>query len=392
MNKMTVLGLGMLLAISACDNDGNKSTMQNSATADSNTRVVVYAITENDELIGFFADAPGQLLSRAPVTGLLVDNAESPPFAVSLDFRPASGELYLLTSDNRLYVVGLNNGNARFIGRPLAELGQGIVDIRAMDFSPEEDAIRILNADTAESYRISPSNASLLAQDGGLHFAPGDPNSGQPVFPIGLGYSGVPGSAQSTAYVLDEFNDVVARLGTINDAGASARGGQLTTIGNWDFSSAPVSMAVMSQTPTGYSITSSANSDEHSDLSEIDLATGLSTSRGRIGSEAGRFVIAALAVVPGSGEGSGTAGEPDAPAGDGDSGTQPAPDDPADAEPDNPDGGDDPNADDDPGEGEDPGGDGGELTQQCVDQGLALGFPEGEVRLFCETVFGPVDG
>ena len=52
------------------------------------------------QLVVFDTDAPGELLLQRLIVGLAFGEAPA-----ALDSRPASGELWLLTSTNRLYVL-----------------------------------------------------------------------------------------------------------------------------------------------------------------------------------------------------------------------------------------------------------------------------------------------
>ncbi len=359
--------LSLLLIVGGChsDDDGDSRS--------EDSRTVMFAVSESDELVGFFADAPGQFLSRVPLSGIVVDDAANPPFALSMDFSHANLELFLLYSDHRLYSVDLLEGEASLIGQALGELGDASIDIRSMDFDPVSHEIRLVDAQTGENYRISSSDATLIAQDTTLAYATGDSNEGSTIFAHGLSYQGPGPNGERTAYVMDQFADVLARLGSADDRGQSARLGQLTTIGEWSVAFEDGDLSVETERPIGYTVAGSTHVSEQTDLHRIDLSNAASVNLGRIGNESGRYVVLAFSVLPTMGmvTPSPSPGPTASP------GPSPTPG---------------PSASPSPSPSADPGGERGPLTQECIDRGTGAGFPEEQVVLFCETVFGTVEG
>ena len=70
---------------------------------------LVYALTGNNNLISFDSDAPAIVRSLVPVSGLAAGQVLS-----GMDFRPATGELYVLgynstTGEANLYPFGHGN-------------------------------------------------------------------------------------------------------------------------------------------------------------------------------------------------------------------------------------------------------------------------------------------
>lgn len=335
--------------------------------------------TESDELIGVFADTPGQFLSQVAINNLMIDDPGNPPYAIGLDIHPSTGDIYLLQSDLRLYTVDSLSGDATLLGQALASLGLTSPDIRAMDFDSVTEEIRLLDGTTGDSYRISATDASLIGQDTALQFATGDANEGRTVFAIGLSYDGPQEGGTRTAFVLDEFNDVLARLGDEGDSGDSANAGSLSTIGPWDFTQASFGLSATVNGEESYTISQSDTDSDQTVLRKVDLGSGTSTAMGQIGNVSTRYVALALAVVPVNDDGGSTSPSPSPTASPGASPTAtPGATATPTATP-----GASPTAT--PGDG----GDGG-LVQTCIDQGTDAGFPEAEVVLFCETVFGNV--
>ena len=69
------------------------------------TTVKVYALTADSRLASFDPSAPAALAASVPISGL--GSGES---VLGIDFRPANGKLYALTSTARVLTVELNTG------------------------------------------------------------------------------------------------------------------------------------------------------------------------------------------------------------------------------------------------------------------------------------------
>src|SRR5574343_669115 len=72
--------------------------------------VEVVALTSANTLVTFNASMPSKIDATVMVTQL----AEGEKL-LSIDFRPATGELYGLGSSSRIYVINRDNGKARAI-------------------------------------------------------------------------------------------------------------------------------------------------------------------------------------------------------------------------------------------------------------------------------------
>ena len=72
---------------------------------------IIYGVTASDRLVRFAASEPGRLLSSVPLRGLLVGED-----LTGIDFRPASGELFGLTSMNRMLRIDPATGQTFQLG------------------------------------------------------------------------------------------------------------------------------------------------------------------------------------------------------------------------------------------------------------------------------------
>src|SRR5215218_7344467 len=124
-------------------------------------------LTGTADLALFDTANPAGLTSR-PITGLET-NAET---AIALDFRPATGQLFLVTVPTgtaanallRSYTVDPSTATATFVAS-IPGTVPGAADVPAgADFNPVVDRLRVVHANN-ENYRINPNNGSLAGND-----------------------------------------------------------------------------------------------------------------------------------------------------------------------------------------------------------------------------------
>ncbi len=90
---------------------------------------------------------------------------------LSIDFRPATGELYGLGSSSRLYVINPETGMLRAIGTaPFSPALSGTMV--GFDFNPTVDRIRVVTS-TGQNLRLNPETGTVAAVDGVINGAPG---------------------------------------------------------------------------------------------------------------------------------------------------------------------------------------------------------------------------
>jgi len=184
----------------------------------------VFAVTSGNNLIAFDLSTPNQITSRA-ITGL-----QSGESLVGIDFRPATGELYALGSNSRLYVINLSTGGAVFIGATPTLSGT----LFGVDFNPVPDRLRIVS-DADQNLRLNPDTGASAVMGGGndtsLSYASGDPNAGQNPSIVSVAYTNnFAGTSATTLYGIDSARDILVTIGG-PDGSPSPNGGQLFTVG-----------------------------------------------------------------------------------------------------------------------------------------------------------------
>ena len=130
---------------------------------------------------------------------------------VGIDFRPADGKLYALTSTARLYTVDANTGAATLKATLAADPADatapyaGLVGTtNSVDFNPVADRLRVLS-ETGQSLRINVDTGATTT-DGEVNRA------GTPATVVAAAYSNsFAGTTTTTLFDLDANSDVLAR-------------------------------------------------------------------------------------------------------------------------------------------------------------------------------------
>ena len=182
-----------------------------SATAPAPAAEALYGVTDGNALVTLHSDSPGALRAAVPITGL-----QEGEQILALDLRPKSGQLYVLGSTSRVYVVNAASGAAHALGNPFSPALAG--SNFGLDVDPVADRLRVVS-DGRQNLRIHPEDGQVAGQDGTLAYAEGDPGAGTTPSFAADAYTG-----DGKVFVIDTARDV---LGTT----AQAIDGKVTTVG-----------------------------------------------------------------------------------------------------------------------------------------------------------------
>jgi hypothetical protein len=114
------------------------------------------------QLIRYNASNINQISGAAVnITG--VQTGES---IVAIDYRPATGILYGLSNQSRLYILNPTNGNARAVNStPFTPALTG--GVAGFDFNPTVDLIRVVSK-SGQNLRLNPNDGTVVAVDGNI--------------------------------------------------------------------------------------------------------------------------------------------------------------------------------------------------------------------------------
>ena len=252
-----------------------------SACYDTTTNVVapsgppsgsIVFVTTTNQLIWVDAKNPTHMLGGIALTG--AGNAG----ITSLDYRPATGELYGYSANSSfLYRIDTSTGIVQPVGNVLTGFTGPQIDL---DFSPSADRARIVTSDE-ENARINPEDGrSTFDTDLSL----GDI--------AGIAYDNNHAGADSTTlYGIDITHDQLVRIGGVN-GNPSPNGGVVSPLGPLGLDAGPRSSFDIAADGTAYAV---FNVNALESLYTIDLSRGTATRVGTLGSGGG---VSSMAVVP----------------------------------------------------------------------------------------------
>jgi len=131
---------------------------------------VFYALTDNNTIYELNVRNTTNVIRTLTVSEGLVDNDK----LVGIDFRPATGQLFAVGKNSRLYNINLNNASKPGLATPIGATPFGpAISATAVgfDFNPTVDRIRFVT-NIGENLRLNPENGALAAKDGDLNGVP----------------------------------------------------------------------------------------------------------------------------------------------------------------------------------------------------------------------------
>jgi Domain of unknown function (DUF4394)/Calx-beta domain len=247
------------------------------------------ALTTTNELVSFDTGSPGTVSAALPISGLAAGEA-----LVGIDRRPATGRLYALSNQSRLYLIDESTGAASQVGSgqfapPLTGLGWGF------DFSPTADRIRVISRGGGQNLRINPDTAEVVV-DAQTVYAAGDQFQAQTVGGAALAYANnVPAAPSTTPYGYDYTKDVLFRLGSPGGSPVSPNSGIAYSIGSRTIVAQNAENVGLDIAPDGNAWALIRDSGV-TRLNRFDLATGVPALVGTVGN--GNDTIRDIAALP----------------------------------------------------------------------------------------------
>jgi hypothetical protein len=243
--------------------------------------VTVFAVTTDNRLLTFDSLTPGLLTRTNTIKGL--SRGES---ILGIDFRPANGLLYALSTFAITYTIDTQTGVVSKL--PVSSpLGNAFVGNTAhgFDFNPQVDRIRIVNK-FEQNYRLVPTDGSLAGIDLNLGYnvSPGDANLGQNPSIVGSAYSNnFAGTTSTILYGIDSGLNVLVTQnppnnGVLNTVGALKDEATQATVDVTDI----LAFDIFGCDPIGL-IAATRPGDTASRLYRVNLGTGAVVQIGIIG-------------------------------------------------------------------------------------------------------------
>lgn len=228
----------------------------------------IVGLTLNNELVRFDSASPNATFGTVAVSGLQAGER-----LLGIDFRPATGQLFGIGSDSRLYNVNVVTGVATQVGS-----GQFSTLLNAnhygFDFNPTVDRIRVVGSN-GQNLRLNPLTGGVAAVDGTIVYAAGDTNANVTPSVVGSAYTNnFNGATTTTLYNIDlATGSLVTQIPPNN--------GVLNTVGMLGVSfDVNTGFDISSQTGVAFA---SLNAGGFTRLYTINLSTGAASLVGTVG-------------------------------------------------------------------------------------------------------------
>lgn len=155
--------------------------------------VSVYVLVDSNTIVKYAAQQSFREESSVAIKGL-----QSSEKIMAIDFRPASGQLYGVSNQSRLYIINQTTGAAVAVSAtPFTPAISGTQV--ALDFNPTVDRIRLIT-NTGQNLRLHPETGAVAFTDGNIN--PDTPSVS------GVAYTNsLAGMTTTTLYDIDSKSD-----------------------------------------------------------------------------------------------------------------------------------------------------------------------------------------
>ncbi|MFC6269631.1 DUF4394 domain-containing protein [Frigoriflavimonas asaccharolytica] len=256
----TIIATFAVVITVSCNNDDDIFQIEPGVVG---PNVQVYGLSSTNELVSFNANNPSTFTSKIGITG--ITGAEK---LLSIDFRPATGELYAVSDASKFYIINTSTASARLVSTtPFVPAISG--SIASIDFNPTVDRIRLVT-NTGQNLRLNPENGAIAATDGSIS------GGASPVI-SGVAYTNsVSGASSTTLYDLDATSGKLYKQDPPNN-------GTLVEVGNTGISF--TGQAAFDISPDNSIALMAATSSSQENLYTLDLANGKAVNIGKLPSK-----------------------------------------------------------------------------------------------------------
>ena len=120
------------------------------------------ALTDDNNLLFLNSDDLHKSTPKIPITGMITGDK-----MLNIDYRPATGQLYGVSSLSRLYIINPETGVARALGTAaFSPAVNGTVV--GLDFNPTVDRLRLVT-NLGQNLRLNPETGAVVATDGAIN-------------------------------------------------------------------------------------------------------------------------------------------------------------------------------------------------------------------------------
>lgn len=275
----------LAIAFTACQKSSSNvsinevSLSQNARAAKKGTSF--YALTASNEIVHYMSGNPLREHAVMNISGLAAGER-----ILAIDFRPATGQLYGVSTASRLYTISLQSGMATAVGAAFTPMISG--EFVGFDFNPTVDRIRLVT-NTGQNLRLNPITGMVAAVDGSI--TPGTADITAVAYTNSFA-----GATTTTLYDIDVATDQLYIQNPPNSGGLVQVGSLgVQAVGEAGFDIAPdnaVAIAALYGRGLEDGQMEESNGNKYR-FYYIDLATGMATNAGKT-----ERVIIGLAIAP----------------------------------------------------------------------------------------------
>ncbi|KLT71679.1 DUF4394 domain-containing protein [Flavobacterium sp. ABG] len=157
--------MGLMSFFGACSNDDDRTPVQQPEPVPmpSTAPPVDFTALSNDNKVFYFNAKD----LKMPIRSYTITGLQSGESILSIDYRPATGQLYGLGSTSRLYSINENSGLATPLGA--ASFSPAIEGTSSsIDFNPTVDRVRLIS-NNGKNLRLHPELGTVVSTDGNLN-------------------------------------------------------------------------------------------------------------------------------------------------------------------------------------------------------------------------------
>lgn len=138
--------------------DDNENMMPEEPVTTTLPNAMIYGLTENNQLVYFNTNNSSTFTSTKPIMGI-----PSGEKLLSIDFRPATGELYAVSNASKFYIINTSTASTRMVSTTsFSPVISGT--IASIDFNPTVDRIRLVT-NIGQNLRLHPETGAIAATD-----------------------------------------------------------------------------------------------------------------------------------------------------------------------------------------------------------------------------------
>lgn len=157
--------MGLMSFLGACSNDDDRTPIPQPEPEPmpSTAPPVDFTALSNDNKVFYFNAKD----LKTPVRSYSITGLQSGESIISIDYRPATGQLYGLGSTSRLYTINESSGLATALGT--ASFSPAIEGTSSsIDFNPTVDRVRLVS-NNGKNLRLHPELGTVAATDGNIN-------------------------------------------------------------------------------------------------------------------------------------------------------------------------------------------------------------------------------